>query len=215
MKRLLIFLVLIITAWSCDRVEDDRSWLDGYEFHDDFYYTGLSDIQKVFLEPIENEYLVIFEADFNEEVLMNLEDKGFMLTSYPTDVYYVFNDDFTIPDYMSNCMSVRIKGIGDIEDIPHVIYSDNLYFSHTGSLEGVSNKLCVFIDESKGNQHYVDVLKYAEKLKIIPYDYNKYSEYMFFACTNDSYGNPAEIANWFYEEKNCQASPIWSLGEWL
>lgn len=218
MKKIL-YIAALFAAFACtpaeqgDRIPDNQ--VDGYVFHDDFYYTGSSDMPRVFLQPISDEHYVVFDSRYLEDVLASLNEMRFSMISGPQETYYnSVNEDFIVPDSMKKCMSVRIKGTGEIANIPHVVYSNHLYLNHIGSVEGDSNTLNVYLGEYNDDSHYSSVFKFAENLGLVPYDYWPELKVMFLACTNASCGNPAEIANWFCEETDYLASPNWGSGNW-
>ena len=202
-----------MTAFACTPAEQGDQ--DYYVLHDDFYYTGSSDVPHVFLKPISDEHYVVFDSTYLEEVFDSLNKMGFSIISGPQETYYnSVNDDFFVPDYMKKCMSVHIKGTGEISNIPQVVYSNNLYLNHVGSVEGASNTLNVYLGEYNDDSRYSSVFKFAENLNLVPYDYWPELRVMFIACTNASCGNPVEIANWFCEEAGYLASPNWGSGNW-
>lgn len=210
MQKLLLFTLLFL-AVGCEQADQK----DKYIMHDDFYYTGTTDIQKIFLEQIKDEYYIVFKEDFKEDILKHLDSHGFILTSSPTYVYYnSINTDYICPELLSNCMSLSIKGPDNVDNIPYLTYSNHLYRNKFGDIEGTSNKLSVSLNKDGSHVQYSLIIEYAELVNIIPYDYWPELNLVLFACTNDSHGNPAEIANWFYEVVGYPAYPSWGSGEW-
>lgn len=103
MKRLLMILLLVA---ACHRVEPDS----GDRFHDDYYYSDYPD-HKVSLMACDDEYVVLFDTDYKEEVLDYIDKNGFtILLEPPRDLSYPNKDGFEIPEHLDELTQVFVMG---------------------------------------------------------------------------------------------------------
>ncbi len=210
MKRLLM-IILMVTA--CHRVEPDS----GDRFHDDYYYGEYPD-RKVSLTACDDEYVVLFDTDYKEEVLDYIDKNGFtILLEPPRDLSYPDKDGFDIPEHLDELTQVFVMGDGDINAIPHLVFSDNLYISRdSGRHLYTTHRFYVkYYDEELKVDLYEDALRYAAELKITPVGTSESgnSRWIQFICTNGSAGKPVELANWFCEEAGFSGGyPLFSSG---
>jgi hypothetical protein len=190
-----------------------------HEFHDGYYlYQG----EKIHLTPIEDEYTIVFRTEDINEVLTFLEKNSWeILLSGPAEhPWQLWNGNFEgVYDFLKYSMVAQIKGSGDIDKIPHVYFSHNGYVSQNGIHLYPSNKVYVkYYDKESYGDRLTEALEYARKLQITPVYITDYedSKYVTFLCTNNSAGNPLELANWFCEEKGfVTAEPdLWGNGGW-
>ena len=215
MNRLVFLFMLLSTVGSCGKANDEKDMTDGYEFHDDFYYSDPSKMNKIYLEPNEGEYYLLFKSEFLDEVQVSLKENGFIIQPvYPYEIS--FWGSLETSDILENCMAVCIKGSGNIDRVSPIIYSGQLSTNDAGETCGTTNTLAVMLDRDLAESQYPIVLDYAKSLNIIPYDYIESSRYCFieFACTNESRGNPVEISNWFNEVTDYFAEVLGVSTEW-
>ncbi len=212
MNRFLCLLALLSMS-ACTVQDADVKHSNEYVFHDDYYYVFSSlsyTATKVHIIDSLDEYYFLFNSDFEEEVLESLYDHGF------TKIIYIEDETFGAPspEPLKNAKCAKVKGHGDIDQIPHVIFASQLSINEYGETCGFGNTLVVPI-EPDNLQSYDAIMKHAEFLKVIPYSHPYQDpKKIYLACTKESRGNPAEIANWFYEVAGYQADCLWGLGEW-
>ena len=202
MNRLTLF-ILICLAASCSKIDPEQK--TDYEFHDDFRYRYFTNNDTIYLTPCSDEYFIRFETEHKEEVMLNLRQRFQILTG-PYEDEYMFVD-FEIPDDIKNSSYVIVKGMGNITTVPHLIYYNHLYFNGSGRSVGKSNSLKVLYEFKQADELLKTILQHAEELKTHPIKENIIHGTRFgtiveltIACTNNSAGNPVEIANWFVEE---------------
>ena len=192
---------------------------EDYEFHDGYYlYNG----EKQYLTPVEDEYTIVFRTEDKDQVLAYLEENGWeILLGGPSEHPWqhwigVFGGVY---DFLIHSMVAQIKGSGDIDKIPHVYFSHNGCVSQNGIHLYPSNRVYVkYYDKESYGDRLTEALEYARQLQITPVGISDFedSKYVTFLCTNNSAGNPLELANWFYEEKGfTTAEPdLWGNGSW-
>ena len=224
MNRFIFTALMLCLIAGCSKIDPNQQ--KDYGFNDDFYYNIFSSTtdyihfippyDKIYLTPCPDEYYIRFDTEHKEEVMKKLRKRGFQITRDPVDSRYGF-DDFEIPDYLEYCSTVSVKGSGKISDIPHVIYSNHLY-KLGEAMFGRSNRFHVFYEYEQADEQLKTIFKYAEEFKIHPIQTYKFygTPYWLisFACTNDSAGNPVELANWFteagfpaYPDNGAESSP--------
>ena len=197
MNRLLICLAMSMMLFACEKPKPVE-----YNFNDGYYlYKG----QKIYLTPIEDEYTIVFKSEDKSEVLNYLENNGWeILFDGPYESSGQNWDDFQVPDYLRYSVTAHIKGQGNIDMIPLVYFSHNAYMSETGVQMFPTDRIYVkYYDEGVYGDRLIEAQEYAKQLNIVPVSVLDLgsSKYVTFVCTNDSAGNPLELANWFCEEK--------------
>ena len=155
----LIFLALALLISGCEPFSDNED--TGYSFHDDFYYESGVGGGKFKLVPCLNEYFVRFKTEHQTEVINELLNRGFQLTTTPIVANYSYADSFAVPEDVKNGSVVSVKGSGNIADIPHVIYSHHLYYNTYGVIWGGSNMLHVYYDLKNADAQVNLILQYA------------------------------------------------------
>lgn len=214
MKRLFICLVLPFLLSSCEQAKPDVQ--EEYNFNDGYYlYQG----KKIYLTPVEDEYTIVFKAEDQNEVLDYLEKNGWEILfdgpyGTPDQTHY----DFDVPDYVKSSVSAQIKGSGNVGMIPHVYFFINAHMLQDG-IQPVylSNSISVkYHDEESYGDRLSEALEYAQQLKIVPVRISDLvsSKYVKFICTNESAGNPLELANWFCEEKGFTSAEPGFVEQW-
>lgn len=204
MKRLLIFLVLIITAWSCGGFEEDRNT----DPEESYYYSG--NMQKIPLTVCPDEYFIIVKAVFYDDVLSYLDSKKFSVTSDVTEWgFYTKDPEYIIPESLADCLCFSIKGSGNVKGIPGLVYDAKLYMTSDGSLVGKSNLLWVEYDSDNEIEQIVRLKELAKKLNIaVLGKATTYGYWYALACTNKSSYNCLEISNYFVEFTDFFAQPV-------
>ena len=204
MKRLLIFLVLIITAWSCGGFEEDRNT----DPEESYYYSG--NMQKIPLTVCPDEYFIIVKEVFYDDVLSYLDSKKFSVTSDVTEWgFYTKDPEYIIPESLADCLCFSIKGSGNVKGIPGLVYDAKLYMTSDGSLVGKSNLLWVEYDSDNEIEQIVRLKELAKKLNIaVLGKATKYGYWYALACTNESSYNCLEISNYFVEFTDFFAQPV-------
>ena len=108
-----------------------------------------------------------------------------------------------IPEGVRYGSKMSVKGEGKIDDIPHVIYSNHIYYSSEYNAVvanfGRSDLLWVYYDIENAESQVELLMRYAEKFKIYPLKHYRNYGRIEFVCTNLSSGNPVELANCFVE----------------
>ena len=211
MNRSILFAALLFMTFGCSREDPQTStddpeqsqWGD-YEFCDDYYYGDYPDV-KVPLVPCNDEFVIVFDTDNKGEVVDYIDREGFtVLLDGPMDVTYPDKDGFEIPEYMQNLTLLFIMGNGDIDAIPHIIFSDNIYVAgDPGTHLFTTNVFYVqYYDEGLGIDLFEEALRYADELKIIPKSISDFetNKWLGFICTDESAGKTVELANWFCEK---------------
>ena len=204
MKRLLIFIVLIITAWSCGGFEEDRNT----DPEESYYYSG--NMQKIPLIVCPDEYFIIVKAVFYDDVLSYLDSKKFSVTSDVTEWgFYTKDPEYIIPESLADCLCFSIKGSGNVKGIPGLVYSNNIYLTSEGSDIGRTNLFWVEYDSDNEIEQIQLIRQICGFLKLIPLGKSTmYGSWFTIACTNSSFANCLEISNWFVEKAGLYAQPL-------
>ena len=190
----LIFLALVMLMSSCEPFPDNRD--DGYVFHDDFYYESLAKDKKCYLTKCQDEYFIIIRDSHQEHVLTELGKQGFQITSGPTEKVFSNNSGYGVPDFLTDCKVLTVKGGGDIAEVKNLIYSNFLYLDALQQTVGFSN---IFGVRYENEQQHQILVEYAKQCQVYPIANYSDLKWMTFACTNESIGNPVELANWLVE----------------
>ena len=183
------------------KTEQETEQERDYVMHHDYYYRTYP-TDKVFLSTCEDEYVIGFKTEYKDEVLEYLENVGFthlqstadMANSYLKE----FQPDIEYPDYLLGYTLAWIKGNGEIDKIPRVFFSDNLYICNDMPEDKFYTTLVFDIQWNDNKQLLNKALEYAEEFKIFP-DVIGPSGYVRFMCINESKGTAIELANWFCE----------------
>ena len=199
MKRLVFYIFLLLMT-ACEHTEVKAD----YVMHDYYYYTNDS---KYYLSPYLDEHFIRFETQHTTDVIKELTNQGLQISEDPTISTYNFGDEYIIPDEIKYGSTISVKGRGQIDDIPNVIYSHHLYITESGEIFGRSNFITVYYDVERTDEQIKSILRHAESLKIHPISNDSTFGTLILACTNHSSGNPIEIANWFVEVGGFQATP--------
>lgn len=202
MQKLLLFILLLL-AVGCEHADQK----DNYIMHDDFYYDIYSNDGKQHLDPYTDEYYLRFETQHTTDVIKELTSRGFQISEDPAVATYSFGDEYNIPEKIKYGSTISVKGRGQIDDIPNVIYSHHLYLTESGEIFGRSNLITVYYDVKQADEQIKSILLHAEKLKIHPISNDRTFGTFILACTNYSLGKPVETANWFVEVGGFQAIP--------
>lgn len=219
MKRFL-FLILAVLLCGCEPYTENQPDVDkqqdienpllneldvklsNYQFHDDFYYEPYLDDGKYSLAPCLSEHFIRFTTEYQDEVIAELLDRGFQIAKGPVQVNYS-SEEFEIPEGVRYGSKMSVKGEGKIDDIPHVIYSNHIYYSSEYNAVvadfGRSDLLWVYYDIENAESQVELLMRYAEKFKIYPLKHYRNYGRIEFVCTNLSSGNPVELANCFVE----------------
>lgn len=218
------FYMLLLSVAGCAQITPDDPIPEQpepeteYEFHDDYYYYN---DEKIYLTSCEDEYVIVFNPNHKEEVLDYISKHDFSyLHDYPVTDASPDTVTFNVPDILKSSMLFWIKGKGDVSKIPHVFYCNK---THTLSNPDEhqrphsTNRFCVLCDEDAEEDMYDRAMKYAAEFKIYPVlniVIGKHN-WVWFACTNESVGNPVELANWFRENGGfSNAEPSFSGNRW-
>lgn len=189
-KKNVLVLAAILLAIGCSNPESEV-------FHDDYYYSD-RDV-KFQLQPSSDEYYLVVKTAMVESAVAELQSKGFEITEGPAGCEF-YHELFAVPEELTGCYSICVKGACALERVNvDFIYSNCLYYGENGILCGKSNQFYVRYDpsdeagqlkriETYANQHHVHPLAVFSDLAVI-----------ILACTDDSAGNPVEMANWFVE----------------
>lgn len=161
-----------------------------YVFHDDFYY----DNNKTATFPLirkPDHYGLVIEYDFKDIVINILTERGF------TVVRDIGKQGFPL-ERSPYCYYLAVKGKGRIDDLPYIIFSNHMYDA-MGDIIGVDP---TFLIATSGSAEEEDrLMRYAKEHKVIFTDSRTTRlggrTYYYFKCTNESSGNPTEMANWF------------------
>jgi len=183
-----------------------------YQFCDDYMY--VRDVEnegqytKMNITPNATKHYVRFTTEHQEDVIEALLSRGFEV-SKPSPYNYDNYDHpemwpdfefFDLPDELKYVSTIVVKGEGNIDDIPNVIYSQPYYYG-AGEEFGLDGTITVKYDENDADSQIKLIREYAEKFNLYPYyDFRwpKLSEFVMI-CTNMSSGSPIELANWFVE----------------
>ena len=163
-----------------------------YVFHDDFYYFR-NKTEKVPLVRKPDHYGLVIEYDSKDTVMNILSERGF------TVVRDIGKRGFPL-ERSPYCYYLVVKGNGRIDDLPHIIFWNHMYDA-MGDIIGVDP---TFLIATSGSAEEEDrLMRYAKEHKVIFTDSWTTRlggrTYYYFKCTNESSGNPTEMANWFLE----------------
>lgn len=161
-----------------------------YVFHDDFDYL---DNKKITLPLIRkpDHYGLVIEFDYKDVVINLLSERGF------TVVRDIGKREFPL-ERSPYCYYLVVKGKGRIDDLPNIIFTNHMYDTG-GDVVGVDPTF--FIVTSGTTDEEERLMRYAKEHKVIFTDSRRtrHGTYYYFKCTNESSGNPTEMANWFLE----------------
>lgn len=163
-----------------------------YVFHDDFYYSSNKTTTCPLIRKPDH-YGLVIEFDFKDIVINILTERGF------TVVRDIGKRGFPL-ERSPYCYYLVVKGKGEIDDLPYIIFSNHMYDA-MGDIIGVDP---TFLIATSGSAEEEDrLMKYAKEHKVIFTDSRTTLSggrtYYYFKCTNESSGNPTEMANWFLE----------------
>ena len=208
MNRLVFLFMLLSAVGSCDKIDNKKEPQSEYALHNDFYYSSSG--EKIPLELCDDEFYIVVKKSSFDDAMGYLASNDFTLTREVEDWedWKVWGIDTEDPDYvispsLADCVVTCIKGTGNVDDIPGLVYSSNKYLTN-GEVLGITNILHVKYDSEKNGTDIERLKEIAEELNVIPLaKITKYSSWYgtwyAMACTNDSVGNCLEIANYIYE----------------
>lgn len=161
-----------------------------YVFHDDFHYFS----NKTMTVPLirkPDHYGLVIEYDFKDIVMNILFERGF------TVVRDIGKRGFPL-ESSPYCYYLVVKGNGRINDLPYVIFSNHMY-DLEGDIVGIDP---TFLIRTSGTiEEEETLMRFAKEHNVIYTDNwpTRHGTYYYFKCTNESSGNPTEMANWFLE----------------
>lgn len=174
-----------------------------YVLHDNYCYYP----EKVYLTPCFDEHVIAFSISDNDEVLDYVLTHGYAILQGPFEFYPGYMQE-NFPEEWSSHKLLWIKGDGDVNDIPKIMYSTKLYmYKDQYEIEKrlyVTTRLFV---KWENEEMLKLALRYAEELDLI-LEIISPSGQIAFMCTDESAGNPVEISNWFCEVGGFNAYPF-------
>jgi len=197
MNRLVFFMLFLLVSCGTPRnvavSVPGQLWgktYRGYVFHDDFYYMD----DKTRIVPLirkPDHYGLVIEYDFKDTVMDILSERGFTL------VRDIGKRGFPL-ERSPYCYYLVVKGKGRIDDLPYIIFWNHMYDLGRDIL-GIDPTF--FIRTSGTIEEEETLMRYAKKHNVIYTDNRptRHGTYYYFKCTNESSGNPTEMANWFLE----------------
>lgn len=178
-------------------IPDSESQPDSvYVLHDNYYYMPYP--EKVYLTSCDDEYVIAFCISDKDEVLDYVLTHGYVILQGPFEFHPGYmNENF--PEEWSSHVLLWIKGDGNVNEIPGIMYSTKLYiYKDQYEIEKrlyVTTRLFV---KWENEEMLKLALKYAEELNLILEIISPNAQ-VAFMCTDKSAGNPVEISNWFCE----------------
>lgn len=198
--------MLLSAVGSCDKIDDKKEPQREYTLHNDFYYSSSG--EKIPLELCDDEFYIVVKESSFDDALDYLASNDFTITREVEDweEWMVIEDpDYVISPSLADCFVTCIKGIGNVDDIPGLVYSSNKYLTN-GEVFGITNILHVEYDSEKNGTDIERLKEIAEELNVIPLaKVRTYGSWYAMACTNESVGNSLEIANYLYEYEGFNA----------
>lgn len=181
---------------------------EGYEMCDDYIHYGKTSYHEESRDPITKRayeyYLAVRKTD-KEEALAYLDRNGFTIMENSEEGTGTF---YALRGKLKDCFQITVKGSGNIDEVPGVLYTSPLYNNDEWFKEdtfGRGNMILISFtsrwDNEKQIRHIPYIEKYAEMLDIylISKNLSQYGNYLTFGVTNESAGNAVEIHNWFSE----------------
>lgn len=168
---------------------------DGYWIYGDETY----DMPKC-----PNDYYVVFDGEETECVMQAIDNNGFTITDGPAygSLAANFNEEYPLSDDFIYVGTMKVSGTGDIDKIPHVVFSNNLY-EFDGRKIGSAFSFFVGYDKENENKQIEMIANFARERNLVPVGkVSKYNPIFCIYCTNASDGNPLEMCNWFMKETN-------------
>lgn len=191
----IIFYALAFIFCGCNHLTHDDTKKNDYTLHDDYYY--LTKTNKQLLTKSSDNYFLVIKTKYQDNVLAELENRNFKITVYPAQINFAIKTGYRIPETLTDCSVLCIQGDNSLEGISGIIYSNHLYYDTSHQLIGRSNVLVVKYEND--GQQLCKLMDYAKLHNIHPTAEYPNLQLIIFACTNESSGNPVELANWFVE----------------
>lgn len=177
---------------------------EGYVMSDEYIIYPETAYREEIREPLskkQNEYYITIDRSKEEDAVSYFAENGLTIMEFPdegTGSYY--------PLYgkLQDCFQVTVKGTGDIDKVPGMLYISPIYTSdgmYKGKSFGRGNIIAVGWsskwDDDKISRYKKYIEKYADLLNL---DYiGTESRYMKYGITKESAGNTVQIYNWFVE----------------
>ena len=141
MNRLVFLFMLLSAIGSCDKIDNKKEPQREYVLHNDFYYSSSG--EKIPLELCDDEFYIVVKKSSFDDALDYLVSNDFTLTREVEDWedWKVWGIDTEDPDYvispsLADCVITCIKGTGNVDDIPGLVYSSNKYLTN-GEVLGI------------------------------------------------------------------------------
>ena len=197
MRRLLIFLATCVLAGS---VVSCETAVEGLHSEYGTYYRGHDRFR--YMPAVPTEYYIVFDGNMTREILAELDKREFEVMEGPVYGSYedVFSNEYTVPSTFKSLAAVTIKGKGNTNKLPGVIYRNNLYYYFDNKI-GRSMTFKVLYDIEDEDNQIRKIEQYAQMHNLIPLGKGDTDLPSFrLACTTKSSGNVLEMSNWFVEE---------------
>ncbi|MBQ8421400.1 MAG: DUF4377 domain-containing protein [Bacteroidales bacterium] len=181
---------------------------EGYVMSDEYIHYAPTSYREEFRTSItkkQNEYYLIIKKSEKTNALAFLADNGYTIMENSEDKTGTF---LILPGKLQDTFQITVKGSGDINQTPGVIYAAPLYHDDQNfkvQSFGRGNMVSVGFpyqwDQDKQMRHITYIERYAEQLNIYLVDkiLSEYGNALIFGVTNESAGNAIEVYNWFSE----------------
>ncbi len=181
---------------------------EGYVMSDEYIHYATTSYREEFRSSItkkQNEYYLILEKSQKTDAIAFLAGNGYAIMENSEEKTGSF---FILSGKLQDTFQITVKGSGDINKTPGVIYVAPLYHDDQNfkvQSFGRGNMVSVGFpyewEQDKQMRHITYIERYAEQLNIYLIDkiLSEYGNALIFGVTNESAGNAIEIYNWFSE----------------
>lgn len=181
---------------------------EGYVMSDEYIHYATTSYREEFRSSItkkQNEYYLILKKSQKTDAIAFLAGNGYAIMENSEEKTGNF---FILSGKLQDTFQMTVKGSGDINKTPGVIYVAPLYHDDQNfkvQSFGRGNMVSVGFpyewDQDKQMRHITYIERYAEQLNIYLIDkiLSEYGNALIFGVTNESAGNAIEIYNWFSE----------------
>lgn len=208
MNRFILYVTVVLMAFSCHRVEPEIKVTEDpenkvtespeeetYVFHDDFYYSEPGETYNI--DKCPEDFFLLVKMSRLDDAIEYLEENDFNIADGP---YRWYADPV---EELSDCMALRVNGKNGISSVPGVVYSNCMYSVPVAvppysTMKGETNTLLIKLSQyAKDDQ--LDILNECARQHHLHIVKELKRDYYRLACTNQSSGNIVEMANWFVE----------------